>query len=183
MLPTGMRREPLAGIGRADIVAWSGTTAHSRKGDLQQTVAPWFNGPMLMFRSDPGELRRGDTLPGSGCRGKKVLAFCGIANPGRFFDALKRMGADVVSELPYPDHHVFRRADITRILETFRVTHADLIVTTEKDWVRATADDLIRKNFLAEYPVCYLPVTVTIVEGREMLEEIVRQTIEKFHRA
>jgi tetraacyldisaccharide 4'-kinase len=183
MLPAGMRRESLAGIGRADIVAWSGTVPTSRMVDLQRAVAPWFNGPILMFRSDPGALRRADGLPGSGCTGKKVLAFCGIANPRRFFDALQEMGAQVVSDLAFPDHHVFRREDIGKILEIFREIHADLIVTTEKDWVRATADDLIRKNFLAEYPVWYVPVTVRIIEGREMLEETVRQTMEKFHRA
>jgi tetraacyldisaccharide 4'-kinase len=183
MLPAGMRREPLAGIGRADVVAWSGTTAQTRESDLRQEVAQWFNGPMVMFRSDPGALRRADALPGSGCNGKKVLAFCGIANPRRVFDAIREMGADVVGELVFPDHHVFRRADITRILGIFKEVHADLMVTTEKDWVRAMADDLIRRNFLAEYPVWYLPVTVTIVEGRELLEEKVRQTMETFHRA
>lgn len=183
MLPAGMRRESFASIGRADIVAWSGTTPQSSRTDLQRAVAPWFNGPMLLFRSDPGALRRAEGPSGSGCPGKKVLAFCGIANPRRFFDALRGMGADVVSEHAFPDHHVFHREDIAKILETFSEVHADMIVTTEKDWVRAAADDLIRKNFLTEYPVCYLPVTVTIVEGREMLEENIRQTIEKFHRA
>jgi tetraacyldisaccharide 4'-kinase len=183
MLPAGTRREPLAGIGRADMIAWSRTTPASLRTDLQRAVAPWFNGPLLMFRSEPAALRRADGFAGSGCMGKKVLAVSGIANPCRFFDALKGLGAQVVSELVFPDHHAFRRGDISKILEIFRKVHADLIVTTEKDWVRATADDLIRRNFLAAYPVWYLPITVTIVEGEEMLDETVRQTMERFHRA
>jgi tetraacyldisaccharide 4'-kinase len=73
---------------------------------------------------------------------KKVLAFCGIARPDRFFHTLSEMGALVVYTLPFRDHHGFTEDDyavINHIASRFGV---EAVVTTEKDLMRISGSTL-----------------------------------------
>ncbi|WP_188854721.1 tetraacyldisaccharide 4'-kinase [Aureimonas glaciei] len=68
-------------------------------------------------------------------RGRRVLAFAGIANPGKFYRSLCGIGADVVVTRDFPDHHSFTETEMRRLLEA--AEHAKLsLVTTRKDAVR-----------------------------------------------
>ena len=67
-------------------------------------------------------------------RGKRVVAFAGIANNRQFFDTLRDAGAEVVSTREFPDHHHYQPGD---------VPEGDVVVTTEKDAVKLGRDDII----------------------------------------
>jgi tetraacyldisaccharide 4'-kinase len=64
-----------------------------------------------------------------------ILAFCGIGAPGRFFGLLRRLGAPLVGERVYADHHALSEREARALLAEARLAGA-LLVTTEKDWVR-----------------------------------------------
>src|SRR4030042_278426 len=70
-------------------------------------------------RREPGELAPdgGEILP-DGLRGKRVVAFCGVARPAVFFDDLRALGAEPVQTRAYPDHPPYdaRRLDELRRL-------------------------------------------------------------------
>lgn len=68
-------------------------------------------------------------------RGRKVIAFAGIANPERFFSALASLGADVVARRSFADHHPFSDAEAQELLVQADRLRATL-VTTEKDLAR-----------------------------------------------
>ena len=67
-------------------------------------------------------------------RGKRVVAFAGIANNAQFFDSLRAAGADVIATHEFPDHHRYKPQDIPQ---------GELLVTTEKDAVKLDRDDII----------------------------------------
>jgi tetraacyldisaccharide 4'-kinase len=67
--------------------------------------------------------------------GANVIAFAGIGVPQRFFDLLRRCGANVVHALPFPDHHPFGEVDAGRLLN-LASAHSAVLVTTEKDMFR-----------------------------------------------
>ena len=67
--------------------------------------------------------------------GRKVVAFCGIGRPDKFFDTVTAMGATLVEALPFPDHHVFTPDDVMLAVELAARAGA-VPVTTEKDFVR-----------------------------------------------
>ena len=67
---------------------------------------------------------------------KRAVAFAGIARPGRFFDALRSLGWDVVRELAFRDHHWFTMRDLAMIERAAGEAGASAIITTEKDAVR-----------------------------------------------
>jgi tetraacyldisaccharide 4'-kinase len=67
--------------------------------------------------------------------GKKVLAFAGIGDPGRFFRTLKASGIEVASAHAFADHHPFAHDEIHALLKEARRAPLTL-VTTEKDAAR-----------------------------------------------
>ncbi len=73
-------------------------------------------------------------------RGRRVLAFAGIANPQKFFTTLAEAGIAVAAARSFPDHHRYT-CDEAQLL----CDHADraglALVTTEKDLARITGDE------------------------------------------
>jgi tetraacyldisaccharide 4'-kinase len=67
--------------------------------------------------------------------GKRVLAFAGIGDPGRFFRTLRSAGVDVVRERIFADHHPFSPDEIAALIAEAKQDGLKL-VTTEKDLAR-----------------------------------------------
>ena len=68
--------------------------------------------------------------------GARVVAVAGIARPERFFADLRAAGFDVVRAMAFPDHHRYSRRDVRRLQAAARRAGAEVIVTTDKDFVR-----------------------------------------------
>lgn len=108
-------------------------------------------------------------------RGIKVMAFSGIARPERFVSLLKEHGIKPSTVLKFPDHHSYPHSSVRKILEEFRASQADVLITTEKDFVKCR--DIPEFYNL---PVYYLKIDLEIDEDfyREILvslENIKRQ--------
>jgi tetraacyldisaccharide 4'-kinase len=179
-LPAGRRREPLSAMRRASVVVWAGNRGGASLHDLRQLVQPWFDGPMVRALVDIEDLVHagsGERMNAAALASKKVLAFSGIGNPGRFAETVAASGAELAGWVAYPDHHRYDRGDIEGLLETFQNSHADLMLTTEKDAIRMMADDAIRENFLGRFPVWYLPIVVRLTEGEKTLHEMVARVV------
>ena len=67
--------------------------------------------------------------------GKRVLAFAGIGDPGRFFRTLRENGIEVAVERAFGDHHPFSKNEIDMLLAEAKYV-ALTLVTTEKDLAR-----------------------------------------------
>ena len=67
--------------------------------------------------------------------GKRVLAFAGIGDPGRFFRTLRDAGIDVARERAFADHHPFSQGEIEALVGEAQGDGLTL-VTTEKDLAR-----------------------------------------------
>lgn len=65
----------------------------------------------------------------------RVVAFCGIGRPERFFSSLTRSGFEIASQHSFPDHHPFADDDIADLRRLASAEGAALI-TTRKDFVR-----------------------------------------------
>jgi tetraacyldisaccharide 4'-kinase len=70
-----------------------------------------------------------------GIAGARCLAFAGIGDPRKFFDTARALGADIVVERTFGDHHAYSDFDVQDLVST-----ADeqglTILTTAKDAVR-----------------------------------------------
>jgi len=96
-------------------------------------------------------------------RGKKVAAFCAIADPEAFGDSLARAGLDVVRRFDFMDHHAYTVADISGIHDFCRANGIDTVVTTHKDAVKIND----QADAWEEINVVCLNIGLTITYGNE----------------
>jgi tetraacyldisaccharide 4'-kinase len=68
-------------------------------------------------------------------KGRRVFAFAGIGDPGRFFRTLRATPLEVVRERSFADHHPFSEGEIESLVADAGREQLTL-VTTEKDFAR-----------------------------------------------
>jgi tetraacyldisaccharide 4'-kinase len=168
LLPRGRLREAIAGLRRARAFLVTRADQGANVDEVLRrvrAVAPGRPIGLGVFR--PVRLRARGTAregPVTEIRGKRVLAVSGIANPGSFHRTLSDLGALLVGDLVFRDHHPFDAEDRRRMAEAARREGAEWIVTTEKDAVRLEA------GLLEGFPVVAVGVDLEIVEGAGALE-------------
>ena len=159
LFPLGPYREPLDRIRDADIILVN-------KGDLDEDMEAYTGEiPTYRMRYKPAYLysMKFDGMVHYGfLKGKRVAAFAGLGDNRSFFNLLRDLGADVVHEMGYPDHHGYTEREMKRIASCGGV---DLVVTTEKDAVKMASMDVPENLF-------YLVVTVQIEKEQELFELI-----------
>ena len=181
VLPRGLLREPIGSVRRAGAVVLTRTDLVSAEllSELTSRVRGLLDGevgcggghvvaycehrPIGLFGSDGAEFGL-DTLSGTA-----VAAFCGIGNPEAFIGTLEGLGARVVTRQFLEDHHAYSEDDCARLADWFGQSEADIVVTTEKDWVK-----------LKELPVAdklpglrWLRVESVVSQGRQELETLI----------
>ncbi len=142
LIPRGPLRETQRALNRADAVILTG--ADPRDTRVQEQIRhlhrSWPNLPVLTASYQPKELVRNsaEIFPIAFIKGKKVFAFCGIANPASFRKSLEDAGAEIASLLTFPDHHRYTETDCRLIHEAARQVSAQMVIATEKDGVKLT---------------------------------------------
>jgi tetraacyldisaccharide 4'-kinase len=127
VFPAGPLRAPLAPqLARTDALIIIGN------GSAADTVAG-------AVTAQGGLVLRAQLTPSEAClavlRGRRVLAFAGIGDPGRFFRTLRTSGVEVVAEKAFADHHPFSQSEI-EVLAAAAKRDGLTLVTTEKDFAR-----------------------------------------------
>ncbi|MBL8034384.1 MAG: tetraacyldisaccharide 4'-kinase [Leptospiraceae bacterium] len=97
---------------------------------------------------------------------ESVWALSAIANSRAFEEMLRRAGAESVTQISFRDHHDFSARDIEMILS--RVKPYDLVVTTEKDYVRLRKHMDALKGLRQFY---YLKIEFEVLENEILLKE------------
>lgn len=139
LLPLGLLREPKKEIRRADgiLITHSERLDPSRRKDLveqirfQTPATPIFfseHKPMVLWRYPDQKVFHPAWLGG-----KRLLAFCGLADPESLRFSLQQLGADPVRLVQFPDHHFYREKDKRAMEKQSRSLDINLMVTTEKD--------------------------------------------------
>lgn len=156
IFPLGPYREPSERIKDADMILVS-------KGELNGNLKHYTEGiPVFRFQYKPVylcNLKYNLTGHYNFLKGKDILAFSGLGDNNAFFDFLKELGANVVCEMPYPDHYFYGRKDMERFS---RYQDAEIVVTTEKDAVKIDPE-------AAPENLYYLTVEAKIEREEEMM--------------
>lgn len=121
LFPAGPLREPLSsGLKKADFVVLVGENDEK----LQKKMAAKKILQAKIIAKNAHEFSH-----------QKLLAFCGLAHPEKFFSYLEAQGLDVVGSHPFPDHHFYNKIELDQLVEIAQKQNAKLI-TTKKDWVK-----------------------------------------------
>jgi tetraacyldisaccharide 4'-kinase len=167
LLPAGSLREPINACQRADILIVSrkfenpgieARDSHSYSIFYAQTR-------LLGFRRlnvDPTEKYLSEIGPGP------FLAFCGIGNPGGFFDDLTRWHVPLAEKKAFRDHHKYSASELRRLQSRAQSSGATALITTEKD-----AENLPQIQF--DLPVWITVIDLVFTNERELLAAIDRK--------
>ncbi|MGE9295251.1 MAG: tetraacyldisaccharide 4'-kinase [Puniceicoccales bacterium] len=171
LLPRGILREPVKHLSRASYVFLTKSDGepdpelealirHHKPGTefIECTHQPKYI--QSVFTDERHDL--------SWLQGKRVAAFSGIATPESFENFLTNLGAKIVFNRRYLDHHRFSAWEIEQYFDQANEAQVDLVITTEKDAVR------VKRDWAPEQaPFFYLRLEVEILRGVKDFDEAV----------
>ena len=140
LLPAGRLREPISALARAHAVLLTRAEKESEVSAVMAMLekATLRRRPWLMQFATEGlmNVATGEQIDPGHVKGRPALAVSGIGNPSSFRRLLEGLGALVLDELRFPDHHAYTRADVEHIRAQAKRSGVEYILTTEKDAVK-----------------------------------------------
>ncbi len=152
LLPRGILREPVSSLLRGDVFVFtrSDSVSDSVKATSLAKLKGFRRGRPVFYSSHVPYLykvKKGKNVPSMisqssySCdfeflKGRKVVAFSGIAINNDFRRTVEGLKCYVTDFLEFPDHHLYSDDDFYKILRSVRDANTDFILTTEKDYVR-----------------------------------------------
>jgi len=138
VFPSGPLREPIEdAVKKADAVIIIGDVSEQISSFIKTVTVPVFFATVQSF------------FPKEIDKTTKLLAFCGLAFPKKFFNSLEDQSFNILKKIPFSDHHLYTERDISDLREKARSLGAKLI-TTEKDYVRLSKT---QKKYVTYVPI------------------------------
>ena len=134
VFPLGRLREPIEALARADaIVITRAQPQRQYAGILAKVRAVNPVAPILFARVEPeswvNERTRQPVAEAPG----PAIAFCGLANPGAFWQTLAAMRIEPAFRWAFDDHHHYTHRELRLLTLQARTRGARALLTTEKD--------------------------------------------------
>ena len=139
LIPSGPLREKIENLKNYDIVFLNGKDDNTE--NIREIIHK-LNPKIEIFESDYKiqNLKELDI-------NSNYLIFSGIGDPVSFKEILLENNISVVKEIIFPDHYKYKKKDIENILQESKKLNAK-ILTTEKDFIKLSVDDVREINFL-----------------------------------
>ena len=176
VLPRGLMREAQKGLARADafVITRSSAVDAAALEQITSTLRKWSrHQPVYLADHVLAALRMPDdtTLPIDALRTRRFFGFCGIAGPQTLRAQLGSFGPTFAGLRAFGDHHGYSTDDLRSVSAEASALGAELLVTTEKDWVKVkslVADDTL--------PIARLELQIRFRDGGD--EALLRQVTE-----
>lgn len=156
VLPAGNLREPAGGAKRADIIVVTKCPADisaSEMEGIKRKLKPGAGQKIYFSRVAHSDeiYSRNRTLELKALKKEEFTLVTGIANPQPLVDHLEGLGLRFTHRV-FSDHHNFTEEEIRSL------QHEELILTTEKDYMRL-------KNEISREKIFYLPIKTRFITG------------------
>jgi tetraacyldisaccharide 4'-kinase len=175
LLPRGILREPIKHLKRASYVFLTKSNGQ-RDAELEALIQKHNPGvdviecahrPQYLHRFGVPSNQTEGRQPLTWLKGRKVVAFSGIATPESFEKFLRDLGAKLMARERYLDHYRYQEEDIAVLFEIAKREGAECLVTTEKDAVR------LPEGRQWPLPLYYLRLEIDIIRGAANFDEAV----------
>jgi len=170
LLPAGPLRERPSALRRAALVVLTRSelaTAEQLARTRAAVAAAAPHVPVATARFDVVAIRQGErALPPAALAGGAVVVASGVARPAAVAATVEALGARVVDEARFPDHHAYSLGELEELLARARARGATL-VGTAKDGVKWRALAPARAD---EWRIVEQELVVT--EGRATLDAL-----------
>jgi tetraacyldisaccharide 4'-kinase len=138
LLPTGLMREPLSSLKRADAIILNKKFSIDNHINFEQILTK-FNKPIFSAYYKAisfVDMTRKTEHSLEDFNGQDSLVVSGVANPISFLSILQKTGVNTKNRLIFKDHKNYTAKEVQVIRKTFYSTNAHSVVTTEKDAVK-----------------------------------------------
>ncbi|MBI3996797.1 MAG: tetraacyldisaccharide 4'-kinase [Candidatus Omnitrophica bacterium] len=174
VFPRGPLREPLASLARAHVIIVTKANDAPAHADalMERLRAVNRDATLATAVHEPSTLREEMTRYSHAVtelRGKQVGLLSSIGDPEGFAATVQRLHATVLWHQRFPDHHRYREEDWRLIMARCAAARPDVIVTTEKDWVRLRP--YVGSPSAAPVPVWVLGIHMTLISGERELDD------------
>jgi tetraacyldisaccharide 4'-kinase len=139
LLPLGLLREPTGEMKRADMILLTHAERldPGRRTALAEKIQSLVPGvPFFFSEHKPAVIWSYPSkkiLSSALLAGRRLLAFCGLAEPESFLFSLKQLGVDPVELVAFRDHHDYQEKDKRTLEDRGRALKVNGLITTEKD--------------------------------------------------
>ena len=171
LLPRGLLREPLSGLGRAALVILTRCESvdSTRLADIESTIRR-FNPSAPLLRSDhrPTQLLEfpENTTPIESLAGQQVAVLSAIGNPIAFEETIRVCGAKIVDTRRLPDHDAYSPTTVQELNQWIRSLgdRVTRVVCTHKDLVKLQTDRI------GDRPLAAVLIELAVTRGRSDLD-------------
>lgn len=155
LLPSGILREPLKNLKRADLIVITRANLvdeiqitdlkneiarHNRIAEIfvsQNKIANLINLKEFPGKAQSAHDRQYDkTFSPPGLRRRAYAAFCGLGSPESFFEQMRRENFNLATAKTFPDHYFYQQNDIDELETAAEKNGAEALLTTAKDAVK-----------------------------------------------
>jgi tetraacyldisaccharide 4'-kinase len=175
LFPAGYLREPVSSLKRADILLLNKSDCAINKENILDVLSR-YNPCALVVESVYQVVSINSVLDDSSMeiesvKGKKALAFSGIANHISFEKTLESIGIKKLKHFKFSDHYPYQEKDLEKIENEAIDLGADLILTTEKDMFR------IPPSGESRVPIYWVKIELKITQGEKELWDLIKKKI------
>jgi tetraacyldisaccharide 4'-kinase len=170
LLPRGTLREPCRQIKRASYILITKCDGSDNSALIARIRRYNRLAEIIECRHQPRYLVNAVTQqkkPLTLLKGKYVGTISGIAVPEGFEQGLRDLGAIVDTTRRFTDHHRYTEDEVYGFIEHCERRDCDLVVTTEKDFVR------FPKLLYTDLPVLFLRMQIQILSGQDAWNRLV----------
>ena len=170
LFPRGPLREPLSGLKRADMILV--TKVHSQMPEKIRGIIrgnsdiPVYNSSYRAQGFVP--LMKGDITGTEEFSGKKVAVISAIANPSSFTGLLSSLGAIIIFEESFRDHHHYKESELASFMDKAVNEGAEAVITTEKDAVK-----IAQLGEIDGLPICFLKISLDLAGKEESFIDLI----------
>ncbi len=162
IFPLGPYREPMERIRDAHVLIIKKGNLNGSETSFTSTI-PRFNiryKPLYLYN-----VKRNLMAHYNFVKGKKITAFSGLGDNRSFFNTLRDIGANIIQEMQFPDHHCYTDADLKKCASC---KDAECAVTTEKDAVKLAHLNVPENIF-------YLSIEPVIENENKLMELLLKK--------
>ncbi len=157
-LPGGLLREFPTALNRADLLLLTRAEKPAGIADIAKPI--WTSRHQI---ADYAVSLTGERVSFAELKGKKLLAFAGIADPEGFYTALAAAGLCITEKRSFSDHVKFDTESLAEVVSLSK--GCDALLTTEKDAVKLAAG-------MFAIPCYQVPMSIVIDQEEAFLSEI-----------
>ncbi len=161
MLPSGILREPLENLKRADVIviSRSNLTDENALTKLKSEIKHFTDCRLFTTRNKVSKLselanqnsaQQNPEAEISTLKSRKAFAFCALGNPQNFFSQLKSEDFKLRGTKVFPDHHFYAPKDLENLHLQASESGAEIFLTTAKDAAKLTAHQFSLPCYVVE---------------------------------